>query len=165
MSKITIEKATANDYKTIADIYNESISLGNATMEREFHNETHISAWEKKINDRERLYSLKENNIVIGWGVIKKYSDREGYKFACETAIYITDTKLRKGYGSKLKLFLIEEAKKMNYNHIVAKIFANNTASINYNLKIGYTIVGRQSRIGFLKGEWLDMVIMQYVMG
>lgn len=159
-----IRLAQEKDYAIIASIYNEFIELGNATMEEEIHSEANIAAWVKKFNDREKLYVLVDNEQVIGWGIIKRYSDRKGYRFACETAIYLTSSELRKGYGSMLKNYLIEECKRMDYRHLVAKIFAINEASINYNLKIGYTIVGRQNNIGFRNNQWQDVVIMQLLL-
>ena len=47
--------------------------------------------------------------------------------------------------------------------HLVAKIWARNEVSVSYNLKLGYEIVGVQRKIGFVNGEWVDVVIMQYV--
>ncbi len=160
---IKIEIAQSDNYQRIADIYNEYILLGNATMQDSLYDGEKIKSWVDHFNDRERLYVLKKENTVIGWGIIKKYSDREGYRFACETAIYLTQSELRKGYGSLMKRFLITQCKSLNYRHLVAKIFATNTASIEYNLRLGYTIVGRQKSIGFKNGKWMDIVIMQYL--
>ena len=156
-----IESALPADYDAIASIYNEYIALGNATMEEELKTAQHIEKWVQKFHDRERLYVLRDDeNVVIGWGIIKRYSDRDGYRFSCETAVYLTQSELGKGYGTLMKLFLIDRCKEMDYHHLVAKIFATNTASIEYNRKLGYEIVGRQKEIGFKNGTWMDIVIM-----
>jgi L-amino acid N-acyltransferase len=160
---IKIEIAESDDFQQIAAIYNEYISLGTATMQETLHDAEMIQSWVDNFNKREKLYVLKKNKIVIGWGIIKRYSDREGYRFACETSVYLTQNELRKGYGSLMKRFIIAECKTLNYKHLVAKIFASNKASIDYNLKLGYSIVGIQKEIGFRHGEWVDMAIMQYL--
>lgn len=160
---VNILEAKTSDFQVIADIYNEYILLGNATMQDSLYNAERIQSWVDDFNDRERLYVLKKGESVIGWGIIKKYSEREGYRFACETAIYLTGSECRKGYGSLMKQFLISQCKSFNYRHLVAKIFATNKASIEYNLKLGYSIVGRQKSIGFKNGQWMDIVIMQYL--
>lgn len=158
-----IRKAIETDYQVIADIYNEYITLGTSNMEETHKTATDIAGWVAKFNDREKLYVFTQNEIAIGWGIIKRYSDREGYRFACETAVYFTQTELGKGYGTQMKKFVIEQCKQLQYKHLVAKVFATNTASIAYNEKLGYTIVGRQQEIGFRNGQWLDMIIMQYI--
>ena len=161
--EIRIELCTISDFQKIADIYNEYIQLGNATMEESLYTASMIKKWVDNFNSREKLYVIKKEEMVIAWGIIKRYSDRSGYRFACETAIYITHGELRKGYGSTLKKFLIDQCKVLGYRHLVAKIFATNVASIQYNLKLGYTIVGTQKEIGFRNDQWVDVVIMQYL--
>ena len=152
------------DFESVAGIYNEYILLGNATMEEALYDYDRLKKWLLGFNDREKMVVLKNTEQkVIGWGVIKKYSDREGYKTTCETSVYLTQQECGKGYGTMLKKHLIEECKKLGYHHIVAKIFASNTASIAYNLKLGYEIVGRQKEIGYKNGQWLDVVILQYL--
>ena len=151
-------------YPSVVDIYNEHILLGVSNMVESTVDVSEIEKWIANFNNRERLYvCIDDKQNVIGWGIIKKYSDREGYRFACETAIYLKSSETGKGYGSKMKRFMIEECKRLDYHHMVAKIFSTNIASIVYNQKIGYEIVGTQKEIGYRDGKWLDMVIMQYI--
>ncbi len=160
---IEIREAITTEYQLIADIYNEYITLGSSNMEETHKTATDIAGWIAKFNNREKLYVFTQNEIVIGWGIIKRYSDREGYRFACETAVYFTQTELGKGYGTQMKKFVIEQCKLLQYKHLVAKVFATNTASIAYNEKLGYTVVGRQQEIGYRNEQWIDMIIMQYI--
>ena len=160
---VNIEETTAADFQSVANIYNEYIRQNNATMEETIKTAGDIAEWVHNFHDREKLYVLKENGSAIGWGIIKRYSDREGYRYACETAVYLTSTKLGEGYGTMMKKYLIDVCKSLNYKHLVAKVFANNKVSIKYNEKLGYSIVGTQSQIGFKNNEWVDIVIMQYL--
>jgi phosphinothricin acetyltransferase len=132
-------------------------------MEETLKTADDIAGWLHNFNDREKLFVLKKNEITIGWGIIKRYSDREGYRYACETAVYLTYSKLGKGYGTMMKKYLIDVCKSLHYKHLIAKIFANNQTSITYNQKLGYTVVGTQNQIGFKNNEWVDIVIMQYL--
>jgi phosphinothricin acetyltransferase len=140
-----IELAQSDDFHRIATIYNEYISLGTATMQETLHDAKMIGQWVTDFNNREKLYTLKKDEIVIGWGIIKQYSDREGYRFACETAVYLTQNELRKGYGSLMKRFIISVCKTLNYKHLVAKIFASNTASIGYPSNVGSFTTAQKS--------------------
>lgn len=159
-----IDLAKSEDFPIIAEIYNEYIKKGNATMEEKLHSAEDIAAWVKKFNEREKLYVLRTDGPVIGWGIIKRYSDRNGYRFACETAVYLKETALGKGHGTRLKKYLIEQCRLMDYRHLVAKIFARNEISVQYNLKLGYTIVGTQKEIGFRNNKWQDVVILQLIL-
>ena len=160
---LKIEICEPSNYQTIADIYNEHIIQHYCTMELNLQTANDIESWVNDFNDRERLYVLKKEEQVIGWGIIKKYSIRLGYYHACEISIYLQKTATGNGYGPMFKKFLIEECKALNYHHIVSKVWANNRASVRYNQKSGFTIVGTQKEIGYIDGKWIDVVIMQYL--
>lgn len=162
-SNLNITVANQQDYSAIANIYNEYIINGGATMDEVIKSEKDIASWVEKFNDRERLYVLKKDTHIIGWGIIKKYSDRSGYKTTCETAIYLTASEKGNGYGTFLKKKVMQICKELGYRHLVAKILGGNQASIVYNQKLGYTIVGTQKEVGFRDGQWYDVIIMQYL--
>jgi len=155
--------AAKEDYVAIANIYNEYIKGGGVTMDEVVKTASDIASWVTNFNDRERLFALKKGGRTIGWGIIKKYSDRTGYRTTCETAIYLTATEKGKGYGTFLKKYLMQVCKELGYRHLVAKILGGNRGSIAYNQKLGYTIVGTQKEVGFRDGAWQDVVIMQYL--
>ena len=112
--------------------------------------------------ERERLFIAEVDDKMIGWALIKKYSDRIGYAKSCETSVYLTKSETGKGYGPKIKTQLIQKCKELDYTHLVAKIMSVNKTSINYNLKLGYEIVGEQKNIGFIDGKYHHVTIMQY---
>ncbi len=157
-----IRKATIDDTCIIASIYNQY--LGKSSMDTVAKNANYYHAVLEKQSSREGLYVISKENEIKGWGIIKAYSDRHGYRYACETSVYIDQNHLHQGYGNTLKKHIINECRAFDYHHLVAKIFATNEVSINYNLKLGYTIVGTQKEIGFVDGRWKDIVIMQLVL-
>ena len=164
MEQTEIRTATLNDCDVIASINNEHIMKGESSMETELKTKDDFIKLMNNFHDRELIQCLVVKSKVIGWGIIKRYSDRPGYATACETTIYLRSNELRKGYGSRLKLSLIKKCKQLGYHHLVAKIFAANTASIAYNQKLGYEIVGTQREIGNIGGKWLDVTIMQLIL-
>ena len=63
-----------------------------------------------------------------------------------------------------MKTALIERCKTYGYHHLLARIFADNEASIEYNRRFGYELVGVQREIGFKDGHWQDVAILQLVL-
>ncbi len=155
-----IRKAVLSDCSIIADIYNHYVKGGTTTMDS-LKSTSDIEEWLKKFHHREGIYVFEDDDEIKGWGVIKKYSDRYGYRFACETSIYVHKEHLHKGIGHQIKRFIILEAEKLGYKHFTAKIFKQNKGSIAFFKKFGYSIVGTQHKIGFLNNQWIDMVIME----
>ncbi len=164
MPDYTIRKATANDCQVIASINNEHILAGGSSMVTSTRSAAYFEAMMRNFSDRELIECLELDGEVVGFGLIKRYSDREGYQTSCETAIYLRSHKVRMGLGTKMKLSLIERCKEFGYHHLVAKIVASNKASIAYNLKLGYEVVGVQKEIGNIDGKWLDVTIMQLIL-
>jgi L-amino acid N-acyltransferase len=152
------------DAKTVMEIYNQHIAARNSTMDQHPKSLAEIEQWFADFSSRELIVMLEDGQNTIGWGIIKRYSDREGYDKACETAIYLSQSEMRKGYGTHLKLWVIEKCRELDYHHLVAKIFSTNIGSIAYNKKLGYKLVGTQREIGLVDGEWKDVTIMQLIL-
>lgn len=164
MQNSKIRKGTLKDCEVISSINNEHISAGGSSMVTTPCSANYFKQMMKSFNDRELIECLEVDGEVVGYGLIKRYSDREGYKTTCETAIYLRSSMLRMGLGSKMKLSLIERCKEFGYHHLVAKIFSSNVASIEYNRQLGYEVVGVQKEIGNINGKWLDVIIMQLIL-
>ncbi len=159
-----VRKYKEADSQAIADIYNESIVQGGITMDTSLKNAEDIRSLVKKFNSREIMLVAQEGEQVIGWGVIKSYSDRWGYRVCCETSTYISLKETGKGYGSQLQKELLEQVAELGYHHVVAKIMASNQGSINFHKRFGFEVVGVQKEIGFMEGSWHDVMIMQLIL-
>lgn len=160
----TVRDATPGDATVIAEIYNESIAVGDSTMHDEPKTTEAIRAQMNGFSDRECFMMLEAAGRVVGWGVIKLYSHRSGYRFCCETSVFLRRSERRKGYGTLLKKAVIERCKAYGYHHLLARIFADNVTSIEYNRRLGYELVGVQREIGFKNGRWQDVAVMQLVL-
>jgi len=152
------------DYATVADIYNESIRARDATMDLSEKSEGDIRALVEGFHEREALLVLEVEGVLVGWGIVKRYSDRLGYRTACETSVYLRRDARGRGLGTLLKRAVIERCRRLGYHHLVAKVWAANETSIAYNRKLGYEVVGVQREIGFVDGRWQDVVIMQLIL-
>ena len=161
---LCIRDATPADSAVIAGIYNESIRASDSTMIDAPIDADEIQAHFKKFTDREGYLLLVRDNYCVGWGVIKRFEEGAAYRFTAETSVFLRRDEVGKGYGKKLKQALIHRCKAWGYHHLVARIWASNTVSIEYNRKFGYEIVGMQQEIGFMNGRWQDIALMQLVL-
>ena len=160
---IKIRNYVSSDALAIANIYNEAVLKGGITMDREPYSAKQIANLVAKFGRREAILVADKDHAVVGWGIVKKYSDRTGYRLACETSIYLTRSETKKGYGYRLQTALLEQVAAWDYHHVVAKILAANQGSIKFHQKFGFKIVGIQKEIGFYEGQWHDVAIMQLI--
>lgn len=161
---MTIRDFQLSDAQIVAEIYNEHTMSYTATMDAMIRTTEDIEGWYHKFGERELLIVGEVDGEIVGWGIIKRYSDRVGYRTSCETAVYFKSSATGKGYGTQMKKKLIELCKELKYHHLVAKIWTSNAASIEYNRKQGYEIVGIQKEVGYLNGKWVDVTIMQLIL-
>lgn len=159
-----IRRHLPQDFQAIADIYNESIMLGGITMDCEVYSASQMEDMVKKFNQRETLIVGEGENGVLGWGMIKRYTDRFGYRFCCETSIYLKLSQTKKGYGYLLQSTLLERVKAFGYHHVIVRIMAANQTSIKFHQKFGFELVGIQKEIGFYEEKWHDVAIMQLIL-
>ena len=167
-SGLTIRAAEPQDYGAIATIYNEAIAHGGITMDCHPYTAADIQQAIQKMQQREAWLvaedATRQTDAVIGWGVIKRYSDRIGYQLCCETSTYLAFAEVGKGYGHALQTSLMAQVQAYGYHHIVAKILAANQGSIRFHQRFGFEIVGIQEEIGFMNNAWHDVVIMQCIL-
>ena len=95
MDEPTIRDATPDDCLAIADIYNESIAVGDSTMHDDPRTPEGIRSRMAGFSDREGYLILEREGHVLGWGVIKLYSDRPGYRFCCETSVFLRRSEIQ----------------------------------------------------------------------
>ena len=161
IDSMIITEATLSDLQHVVDIYNQNLGTTNldlAPIDKSlFYPILDLS------NSKEKLLIGKLDGELIGWSVIKKYSNKEGYQHTCETSTYITKAHQSKGYGRQLKEKTLAVCKYMGYHHLVAKILVTNTISIDLCLKMGYQMVGVQKQAGKINGQFVDVAILQYI--
>lgn len=162
---IHIRPANSVDFEAIANIYNESVAKGGITMDTQPKQAADIQKIAQNMGDRESLLVAvlgpSPEAQVVGWGIVKKYSNRPGYQFCCETSIYLSFSQTGRGYGKVLQNALMKQVAAYGYRHVVAKILAHNQASIRFHQSFGFVSVGIQKEIGFIQNQWHDVMIMQ----
>jgi phosphinothricin acetyltransferase len=160
---IKIRTFVEQDLMAIANIYNQHIANGGSTLDGYPYSVEEMKSMVSKFNQRETILVAQKEETIIGWGSIKRYSDRLGYRVCCETSIYFYYSETGKGYGRILQTELLEKVREFGYHHIVTKILAGNQKSIQFHQRFGFEIVGIQKEIGFSQGKWQDVVIMQLI--
>lgn len=161
ITSLQIREAQDHDTFAMAQIYNEYV--GKTTMDLEAKSEEYFARFLESKSEREACYVAELEKKIVGYSLIKQYSDRQGYRLTAETSTYLNSDYLRRGYGRLIKQHALEACKSMGIQHIVAKIWTSNQESIAFHESMGYTIVGVQNRIGFVDGQWQDVTIMQYL--
>ena len=159
-----IREAKIEDLKEIFAIYNEEVLSGIATFDTEPVNEVDQLSWLSKRDRRHPVLVVELEGRVVAWGSLNPYSPRKAYELTATGSIYVHKDFQGKGYGKKILLALIEEARKRGLRAILALIAAENEGSLKLHLKCGFQKVGELKKVGFKFGRWLDVVILEYLL-
>jgi len=162
--QVQIRSCTKADFLAIAAIYNEAIATGHITFDTRRFEARDIQIWVDKLCDRECLLVAEHHQQILGWGIVKQYSDRPGYRVCCETSIYLTFAQQGQGYGQLLQTALLQKVADLGYHHVVVKIVATNDSSIAFHKRFGFEMVGVQKEIGHVADHWQDVAIMQLIL-
>jgi phosphinothricin acetyltransferase len=157
-----VRMATAADCAAIAEIYNQAIRARRSTMDTEPVTAGYFLDLINGLTLREMLLVAETAGQVRGWGIVKRYSDRPGYRVACESSVYVHEAHRERGIGATVQRALLKRAADLGYRHIVAKILAVNGESVAFHKRFGFEDVGVQRGIGLVDGVWHDVAILQY---
>jgi L-amino acid N-acyltransferase YncA len=152
-----IKPIQENDYSAIVEIYLQGIATGHATFQTEAPK---WEAWNKSHLAFSRLAAFG-NGEMLGWAALSPVSSRCVYGGVAEVSIYVASSARGKGIGKILFAQLIKESEENSLWTLQSGIFPENIDSIKLHEDMGFRKIGFREKIGNMKGEWRDNVIME----
>jgi phosphinothricin acetyltransferase len=156
---MSLRPPTREELAEVAAINN--FYLGIATMQLEPVTTDDFVVYLPDVSERHAMIVKVFNGKVLGFALVKPYSPRAGYRHACEHSVYLHPDVTERGYGQQLMHAIMDEARKLNYNYIAAKIWADNQGRIRFHERLGFQKVGIQRAIGRVNGVSIDTMIME----
>ena len=160
----TIRRATLNDAAAIAHIYNEAILTTVATMDIEPKTAEERTRWLQSHGERQPVLVAEVDGAVVGWASLTQWSDRPAYADTAESSFYVHSTHRGQGIGRKLKEGILDEARRLGYHALIARITAGSIESLHLNESTGYVHVGTLKEVGRKFGRLLDVHILQKIL-
>jgi L-amino acid N-acyltransferase len=158
---VTIRRAELADAPAITDIYNEAILTTTATFDTEPKSVEERTQWLQSHDERHPVLVAAVDGRVVGWASLTRWSDRRAYDDTVETSFYVLSTHRGRGIGRKLKDAVIEEARRLRYHTLIARVAEGSHESIHLNGSAGFVHVGTLKEVGRKFGRLLDVHIMQ----
>lgn len=152
-----IEALTERHWPSVAEIYHQGITTGQATFETRVPDwgtwdTTHFVACR---------YVATDDGRVVGWAALTPASHREVYAGVAEVSVYVAEEARAKGVGRALLEALVVGSEQAGLWTLQAAIFPENIASLGLHEACGFRTVGRRERIARLADVWRDVVLME----
>src|ERR1700755_969079 len=163
-AKLVIRPARLSDVPAIAHIYNEAILTTTATFDTEPKNADEQTQWLKSHDERHPVLVAEIDGQVVGWACLTQWSDRPAYADTAESSFYVHSTYRGRGIGRRLKEAIVDEARRLGYHTLIARITAGSIESLHLNESTGYAYVGTLKEVGRKFGRLLDVHILQKIL-
>ena len=162
--QIAIRTATMADVEGITAVYNEAILTTTSTFDTEPKTIAERTMWLRSHDERHPVLVAVLDGKVVGWVCLSVWSDRCAYADTAETSFYVKSEFRGKGIGRKLKEAIIQEARRLGFHTLIARVAEGSEASLHLNETTGFVHVGTLKEVGRKFGKLLDVHILQLML-
>jgi L-amino acid N-acyltransferase len=160
--EISIRNYQNEDVAAILEIINYNILNSTALYDYNIRTiEQQKAIFDDKLKKGFPVIVAESNYEVVGFGFYSEFRFREAYKFTVEHSVYAHQNHLGKGIGKLILTELIELAKAQKLHTMIGVIDSENTSSIEFHEKFGFTTAGIIKETGFKFDRWLHSVFVQ----
>ena len=163
-SQFQIRLAEARDAKAIVEIYNEAVRTTTATFDTQPQSVEQRLEWLACRSKRHPVWVAEVEGNVVGWAALNEWSSRPAYRDTGETSFYVATGHQGQGIGRALKATTINEARRLGYHVLLARVAEGSEASLHLNESFGFERIGIMKEVGFKFGRRLDVVLLQLLL-
>jgi phosphinothricin acetyltransferase len=162
-----IRPSRDEDVNAITAIYAHHVLSGTGTFETEPPTLADMAARRADVLSKNLPYLVAERDgEILGFAYCNWFKPRPAYRYSAEDSIYLADNARGQGLGGKLLAAISEIAEATGVRKLIAVIGdSGNAGSIGVHRAQGFTHIGVLKDCGWKFGKWLDVVLMEKVLG
>lgn len=162
-----IRPSRDSDISAISAIYTHHVLHGTGTFETTPPTEQDMASRRADVLSKGLPYLVIETaDEVLGFAYCNWFKPRPAYRFSAEDSIYLAPTAAGKGLGRLLLEELMAQAERAGVRKLIAVIGDSaNLGSVGVHKTCGFQHVGVLANCGWKFDRWLDVVLMDRVIG
>ena len=162
-----IRPSRDEDLPAITAIYAHHVLHGTGTFETVPPTQADMAARRADVLAKGLPYLVvEEAGQVLGFAYCNWFKPRPAYRFSAEDSIYLHPDARRRGLGRQLLGALAQDGERAGLRKLIAVIGDSaNAGSIGLHEALGFTHAGVIKSCGWKFGQWLDIVLMEKVLG
>lgn len=156
-----IRHATENDLSAMLDIYRPYVENTTYSFEYEVPS---MADFTQRFRDHVAQFPWlvwEEAGVVLGYAYAGAPWERAAYRWCAEISIYLHPSVHGKGIGRRLYEVLEDILQRQGYRVAYALITTENTGSVAFHEKLGYSYHSVFENCGYKMGRWLGVIWLQ----
>jgi phosphinothricin acetyltransferase len=163
---VEIRRATVEDAEAIRTIYNAEVTGSTHTFDLVPRTLDDQVEWlVRRSGAYAVLVATDDDGTVLGFASLSPFRERPAYSTTVESSVYVDGARRAGGVGHALLQELVATATAHGFHAMIARIVGGHEASIALHRKVGFEIVGTEREVGRKYGKWLDVVVMERLLG
>jgi phosphinothricin acetyltransferase len=161
-----VRLAEPSDAESVRRIYNTEVVGSTATFDLRPRTVEEQAAWMAEHRSTYPVVvAVDGGGTVLGFGSLSTYRDRPSYATTVENSVYVDSDRRGEGVGRALLEELVRLGTLHGFHSMIARIGGDNTASIALHEACGFEQVGIEREIGRKFNRWLDVAVLQRMLG
>ncbi len=156
-NRIDIRSANRGDVSAILEIYTPFVLETPVTFEETVPTPEEMEARIATILEKSPFLVCEVNGKIAGYAYASRHRDREAYRWAKESSVYVHPDFYRKKIGLALYTTLIEILVNQGVTLLLAGITLPNHPSVSFHESIGFRKVAHYNAIGYKMGRWQNV--------
>jgi len=163
----TIRPSTDADLSAITAIYAHHVLHGTGTFETTPPTESEMAGRRADVLAKGLPWLvIEQDGQVLGYAYCNWFKPRPAYRYSAEDSIYLHPEAAGRGLGRQLLTALMAQAEAVGVRKLIAVIGDSaNAGSVGVHRALGFQPVGTIASCGWKFGRWLDIVLMDKVVG
>jgi L-amino acid N-acyltransferase len=160
-----VRDAVREDMPALRDLYNATVLTTTAAWTEQRQPLREREAWfRRQQRDGHPVLVATVAGDVVGfaaYGSFRGAGKWPGYRYTVEHTIHVDENHWGRGIGRLLLEALMQRARANEIHVMVAAVDGENTESIAFHERLGFTVVARMPEVGRKFDRWLTLVLLQ----
>lgn len=160
-----VRLATVEDAAEVLAVYAPYVRDTAVTFETEVPDEAAFAGRMAGIIGRYPYLVVEDAGRIVGYAYAHRIGERAAYAWNAELSVYFAPDCTGRGWGSAVLAALMELLALQGVRTAYSLVTVPNPASMKLHEKLGFTVMGIQTRAGFKLGAWHDVAWLHKPLG